>query len=372
LQETIRKQRAWFWKNKNKSKMKQGGLIFSLLIIMTVIISSCSKKSNTSVQAARNKYAWVAGMQDSTGYGMILFSADSGETWIRQGQGTAALQGININDIWAVDQNNVWAVCSGNVILRTPDGGQTWARVQAPNNKTAANLLAVSIVNNTNIWISGSGGAVYNSADNGNTWRMFDTTFFHEGMMQGIWAITSQKVFVVGGIDLRGFIGYTLNGGTTWDSVSPANDYNRNEWISVVASGNTIVIYGGKSHYMVSTDGGSTWQNDSVNAGGGGGGADINHMVMLNSQTWWAALDLDHIYLTTDGGSAWTAQAPVILDGEFLVGIDAWDSHLALVVGTLSGWPEKGSVLRTSNSGTTWETIHTYNSYLNKVSFIKQ
>lgn len=294
---------------------------------------------------------------------------------MRQGEGIAALKNIDVNDIWAVDENNVWAVGSGNSILKTVDGGQTWTSLQAPANKANTALSAISIVNKTNIWISGSGGTVYNSTDNGNTWKMFDTTFFHVGLMQGIWAITSQKVYVVGGIDFpqeRGFIAYTLNGGTTWDSVYPANDYNRNEWIGVTASGNTIVIYGGKSHYMVSTDGGATWENDSVNAGGGGGGADINHMVMLDTRTWWAALDLDHIYLTIDGGSSWTTQEPIVQDGEFLVGIDAWDSHLALAVGTLAGWPEKGSVLRTSNSGTTWETIHTYNSYLKKVSFIKQ
>jgi len=50
---------------------------------------------------------------------MILFSADSGKTWVRQGEGTTALKDIDVRDIWAVDENNIWAVCSSNVILKT-------------------------------------------------------------------------------------------------------------------------------------------------------------------------------------------------------------------------------------------------------------
>jgi len=178
---------------KPKTNMKQLGFLFSVMLIMTGVIISCSKKKNDPQPAERKQYAWVAGMMDSTGYGMILYSADGGETWVRQGQGSAALQNTNVSDIWAVDENNVWAVCSGNVVLKTLDGGQTWTRVPMLANSSGTNLMSVSIVNKTNIWISGSGGTVYNSVDNGITWTMFDTTFFHNGGMQGIWAISPQS-----------------------------------------------------------------------------------------------------------------------------------------------------------------------------------
>jgi photosystem II stability/assembly factor-like uncharacterized protein len=354
--------------------MKRFGLVFSVLLIMTGIISSCSKKSNNSSPAERNKYAWVAGQVDSTGYGQIFFSADSGETWVRQGEGIAALKNIDVNDIWAVDENNIWAIGSGNSILKTIDGGKTWIRLQAPVNQTSGNLLAISIVNKTNIWISGSGGTVYNSADNGNTWKMFDTTFFHVGLMQGIWAITPQKVYVVGGIGVplsRGFIACTLNGGVTWDSVSPANNYNIHEWIGAASYGNTIVVYGGRAHYIVSIDGGLTWMNDSVPGTGGISGADVNHLVMLNSLTWWGAFDLGEIFLTKDGGTTWASQQTG-QTGEYLVGIDAWDSQLALAVGMAASWPKTGPILRTSNGGTNWITKMTSTANLYKVSFIKQ
>jgi photosystem II stability/assembly factor-like uncharacterized protein len=305
---------------------------------------------------------------------MILFSADSGSTWVRQGQGNIALKDIDVWDIWAVDESNVWAVCSDNVILKTQDGGQTWNRVQAPANRTGTRLSAISIVNKTNIWISGSGGTVYNSTDNGSTWTLFDTNFFQKSLMQGIWAVTPLKIYVVGktgGVKPGGFIGYTLDGGATWDSLLPADNFNHNEWIGVCSSGNTTVIYGGKSHYLVSADGGTTWRNDSVPAAGGGGGADINHLIMLNPQTWWGALDMGYIYLTTVGGSAWTLQQTG-QGGSYLVGIDAFDNRLALAVGEAVNWPNRGPILKSSNGGMTWALQKVFRSNLQKVSFIRQ
>ncbi len=354
--------------------MKRFGYLLSILMIMTgIIIDGCKKKENP-VPAERKKYAWVAGEMDSTGYGMIFYSPDGGETWVRQGQGSAALKDINVKDIWAVDENNVWAVGSGNVILKTLDGGQTWTRIQAPANNMTTILYSISIVNTNNIWISGDHGTVYNSTDNGNTWARFDTTFFNNRQLQGIWANTPEKVYVTGGrSSTSGFIGYTQDGGITWDSVSPANDYNQYFWIGVTASGNTIVVYGAKSHYMVSTNGGTTWKNDSTpHAGGGSGPADINHLIMLNSQIWWGALDMGHIYLTNDGGSTWTGQTtPANLGTDYMTGIDAWDSQLALSVGNFGGWPLYGPIIKTSNGGTNWVLKQSYNSSLNKVSFIK-
>ena len=154
-------------------------------------------------------------------------------------------------------------------------------------------------------------------------------------------------------------------------TVSSSDDYNKNEWIGVTSSGNTILVYGGKSHYVFSTDGGLTWKNDSVEAGGGAMKADFNHMIMLNPQTWWGAMDEGHIFLTTDGGTTWTSQQ-TSEGGSYLFGIDAWDSRLALVVGQTNNWPNRGPILKSSNGGAIWGLKKVYRSNLSKVSFIKQ
>ena len=96
--------------------MKKNTVLISVVMMVIFINITCCKKNdnNNPVPAEKKKYAWVVGLQDSTGYGMILFTPDAGETWVRQGQGSAALQGIDLHDIWAVDEYNVWATGSKN------------------------------------------------------------------------------------------------------------------------------------------------------------------------------------------------------------------------------------------------------------------
>lgn len=348
--------------------MKHFGFLFSVMMIMLAIAFNGCKNEDNPVPSEREKYVWVSGSIDSTGYGMILYSADGGENWERQGEGNPSLRGIDVQDIWAVDDKTVWAVGSRNVILKTLDGGKNWVQVQAPENNPDTFLSSICIVNQTNIWISGSGGTVYSSTDNGNTWTRFDPTFFNSHFMQGIWAITPQKVYVVGNDQERGYIFCTTDGGATWDSISPSADYNRHSWIGVTSNKNTIVIYGRASHYIASTDGGITWKNDSVPTGGG---ADINDLMMLNPETWWGAFDYNQFYLTNDGGSVWIRQLTVN-NTMFMFGIDAWDSQFALAVSRNSGMPLRGFILKTVNGGTNWEVKQSYSSRLSKITFIKQ
>lgn len=351
--------------------MKYFGFLFSVIMIMMAIVFNCCKKEDNPVPSVREKCAWVAGSIDSTGYGMILYSADGGENWERQGEGNPSLLEIHVLDIWAVDDQTVWAVGSGNVILKTLDGGKNWVQVQSPANIPNTWLNSICIVNQTNIWISGSYGTVYSSTDNGNTWTKFDPTIFQNQNMQGIWAITPQKVYVAGNGQERGYIFCTTDGGATWDSISPSADYNRNMWLGVTSYKNTIVIYGRASHYIASTDGGITWKNDSVPAGGGGGGADINDLFMLNPETWWGAFDLGQIFLTDDGGSSWIKQETNHKE-QWMFGIDAWDSHFALAVSRNAYPPLSGLIMKTVNGGTTWEVKQSYSSRLSKVTFTKQ
>ena len=170
----------------------------------------------------------------------------------------------------------------------------------------------------------------------------------------------------------RGFIGYTLDGGATWDSITPADNFNKWEWIGVVASGNTIVIYGSKAHYIVSTDGGSTWENNLVPNTGGMNAADINDLIMLDPQTWWGAFDMGQIFITTDGGTTWTEQQTPGIGGTFTVGIDTWDGQLALAVPFADFYPPVCPVIKTENRGATlWDRTYICKSNLWKVTFIK-
>ena len=346
--------------------------LFLALSSQFVFLNGCRNKNNEPVPTpVKMKYAWVVGDEDSTHYGMILFTQDGCVTWHRQGEGSPALLGVNIMDVWAIDTNNVWAVGTGNRILKTIDRGKTWARITGPNTGSIADLSSISMVGSSDIWISGDKGIVYHSKDGGNSWIMFDTAFFHNGLMQGVYAINSQIAYVAGGIGARGFIARTSDGGLTWDSVVPENNYNRNEWIGVKATDpNHIIVYGVKAHYLFSADAGQSWKNDSVPGTGGTEGADINCLTMLTAQTCWGAFDYDGIYITTDNGTSWTTQSSAGPGAMYLFGIDYYDRNQAIIVAK-SSLSLTGKIMITSNGGNTWEFKYQSRSRLCKVSFIK-
>jgi hypothetical protein len=196
-------------------------------------------------------------------------------------------------------------------------------------------------------------------------------------MLQGLCAVNEDIIYVVGGANtrenLRGFIGYTSDGGMSWDTVELDNNYNKHEWIGASNYGTeNIVVYGIQGHYSFTGDGGASWTNDSTEIGGGDNGADINCLKMLGPGSWWAALDYDHIVLTHDSGASWTDQGSAGPGNMFLMGIDYYNDNYALVTGQAAGWPPGGKILKTSNGGDDWKMVFDSETYILKVSFVSE
>lgn len=344
------------------------------ICMVTVIVIGCKKDSDPEPLKENKIKAWVVGDQDSTTYGMILYTEDGGESWVRQGQGSPALQGIDVNDIYVIDSANVWAVCSRNVIIRTTDGGKTWNRVPAPSNPADPGLFSIFVANNNRIWISGAHGVVYKSDNDGNNWTVFDTNFFQSGFMQGIHAITPDIVYVVGqhgtGLNARGFIAITRDAGTSWDTIAPPDDYNKWWWIGVKATNtDNVIIHGQLGHYTISQDNGLTWKNDSIMKSGCQS-QDMNDLVMVSPLIFWCAGD-NYILKTTNGGSSWMKQSS---DSSpfcpYQVSIDAINDQTAIIVWENAGGENIGKIQKTTDGGNTWTLKLEIGSRLKKVSYV--
>jgi len=356
--------------------MKKIAVLITLLAIgMLIIVGGCKKDDSPTEE--KKKYAWATGKIDSTGYGTILFTSDAGETWARQGIDNPAFEGVEFSDIWAIDENTVWATGSKNTILKTTNGGLNWVKVTPPAQIPEAGLGCINIYEKNNIWISGAVGGtgiIYRSTDGGNTFTLLDTTYFQRKAIQGVLATGPGQVYATGGdIDRgeTGFISNSTDNGITWDSIVLDDNYNKWEWISVVSFENTIVVYGGKGRYTVSTDGGTSWNNDSIPIGGVNG-ADINYLKMIDAQTWWAACDLGNVWKTSNGGDHWTQQSvPDEVKNSFMVGLDIWDRDIALMVASGFHPPFDGPILKTKNGGDQWEKVYTADAPLWKISFIR-
>ncbi|MBE0648367.1 MAG: hypothetical protein IH596_11340 [Bacteroidales bacterium] len=348
--------------------------LFSLLLIVSIAgyaVVSCEKSTTPSDAPENTKIvAWAVGAMDTNNVGVILYTDDAGETWSRQGD-TAMFLGVDINNVWAIDQSNAWIVCSGNKIFRTINGGVTWIPVITPAIQGPPSLYGISVVGNTEIWISGSSGTVYKSVDAGNNWTVYDTNSFRRGLIQGICAITSDIIYVAGefatGQGPWGFIARTLNGGTTWDSISLPGGFNQYRWIGVTATdSNNIVVYGSTGHYAVTHNGGNFWYTPGqVDPG------DINDLVMISSESYWGAFDYDMIFKTFDGGETWLEQTSKGPLNQFLVGIDTYYTQRALIVGESADSTRSGKIINTTDGGNNWSLRHVSPAKLQKVSFAK-
>jgi photosystem II stability/assembly factor-like uncharacterized protein len=345
-----------------------------IILASALFISACSS-TTTPVDSAR--IAWAVGncAPAETGYASILKTTDGGATWSRQGVGQASLLGIDLADVKAIDAQHVWAVGTKSTIVHTTDGGATWMAVATPLTSQVG-LQSIDIVNGTHIYVTGEEGTVLRSTNAGATWSMCDTTGFNGAMIQGVHAISGDRVMICGGITVEndlalGFNRTTTNGGASWESVEFPNNFNRHELIGAYHYGTTLVFYGTTNYYVVSRDNGITWRADSTAvAGGTNGGADINHLIMLSENTWWASMDMGHILRTENAGTTWSDYAEN-LRGTFMLGIDAFDSNNAISVGETVGFPRTGPIARTTDGGATWTKVFSHDNALFHVSCVR-
>jgi len=150
------------------------------------------------------------------------------------------------------------------VILRTSNGGNTWARIATEPNQVGTeggSNHALWTIGTTHIWYPGNGTAstVYRSTDGGATWA-FSTLPFTAAFTQAIAFINTQVGFVAssGGLAAR-----TTDGGVTWTS---ATFPGTGSLYGAAVNGTDFFATRGTTIYR-STDLGVTWTSSYVGSG---------------------------------------------------------------------------------------------------------
>lgn len=165
----------------------------------------------TSVVFVDQKRGWAAGH-----WGVILKTDDGGETWALQRSDTSVDQPLF--SISFRDAEHGWAVGLWSIILKTDDGGRTWSTQKLDKSagvaKGGLNLYSVFPGAGQDVFATGEKGTVLESADNGATWRA-SLTGYNGTLWTG--ARADDGVLYVGG--LRGHIFRSADNGTTWTPV---------------------------------------------------------------------------------------------------------------------------------------------------------
>lgn len=172
-----------------------------------------SDSTLTSVTFVDAKHGWAAGH-----WGVILKTEDGGETWALQRSDTTVDQPVF--SIAFRDAQHGWAVGLWSLLLSTDDGGNTWKRQTLDAGKgtgagkSGLNLYAVFMDAQQEVYVAGEQGTVLKSTDNGVSWQVTQT-----GYKGTLWSgtVSADHVLYVAG--LRGNLFASRDRGATWQAM---------------------------------------------------------------------------------------------------------------------------------------------------------
>lgn len=180
---------------------------------------------------------------------VILFTRDGGATWTRQYQGPD-LQ-ASFLDVLAVDAQRAIAVGSDGLYLATTDGGRTWERRQVGAEDAHFNRITRS--GSAHLFLAGERGTLLRSPDLGATWQRMDAPY--EGSFYGILPLDRPNLLAHG---LRGHVYRSADDGASWQAVACPQPVLVATAVRV--RGDRVILAGQARSLLVSADLGRTVQ----------------------------------------------------------------------------------------------------------------
>lgn len=105
-------------------------------------------------------------------YGVFLRTRDGGETWTVEGNRLENPDNYHLYDIARTSTGTVIVVGEAGTLLRSPDDGNEWERVDAPYTGSYFGAVAAS---DDSLLIYGLRGNIFRSVDQGVSWTPVDT-----------------------------------------------------------------------------------------------------------------------------------------------------------------------------------------------------
>jgi photosystem II stability/assembly factor-like uncharacterized protein len=285
----------------------------------------------------------------------IVRTTDGGVNWTVQTP-TSAVTFQFLLGVSCADASTCTAVGNNGTIVRSADGGATWA---AQSSGTQAHLHGVSCSDANTCTAVGNfravdGGAamILRTTNGGTTWTQQASGTISR--LAGVSCPDANTCTAVGGVDdvtspwgTRATILRTTDGGATWTLQSPSRDPNDAvpelfgvSFINV----NTGTAVGALSTILRTYQGGEDWSPQQPNTN-----QIVRSVSMTGVDTGMAAADRS-ILAATPPGTPWT---PVSGDG--VLGISCTDANTCTAVGAGDSLHStRGDILHTTDAGATW------------------
>lgn len=255
--------------------------------------------------------------------GTVLRTVDGGTTWATT-QTPCSWYALPdcvgyeyLWDIVATSAEDAWAVGSFGAVIHTIDGGASWATLKSGGD--VDDLKHIARAPDGSLWVAGRAG-VYRSTDEGATWTGGRPSPDAE-IVNDIVPISGAEAWAVGnGTQMH--VWHTTDGGATWPAAwdypaAPTGDPKELLAIAISPQGRLWAVgtlcAADTDPYChtiqtLSDDGGSTWSISPV------AGDTLTSIVAVSNTTAWAAGIPGAVRKTTDGGQTWLAQMPGITD----------------------------------------------------------
>ena len=325
--------------------------------------SLCAIKMNPSGLGIATGYVRTA----SGTTGIILRTSDFGQSWSRGFDRPQYNTVISPSDsIWILIGNDWWGahgVAYQTCITRSSNTGLTWEKVFQVSYPSPAPRTGVWIPEHNIVLAAGFYGAMYKSTDIGKTWTSLwnNPRTFHDITFVYVPEANTSFGFAVGD---WGTLMRSTDRGVNWSvtTIDAVDSY----YLTTVEAKDKIVWIGGAGRKLArSTDRGISWERVATPLDSSRySGYVFNSIAVFDSKRCMASATLPdyfnietHAIYTTDGGGCWKRITP--RRGLMINAVALPSSQYVLMAG--ADWTEftneKGFIWRSSNAGSTWDSL---------------
>jgi len=284
--------------------------------------------SFTDVSFVSNDVGWVSGE-----HATILKTTDGGNTWAAQIGGDPGRAEPRIGQLRVLDERHGWAVQDGPRLLRTTDG-QNWEEVKGEFPRGVPVLDYAFTSPDHGILLGGNGDAFYVTNDGGGHWTSVGSCKLNatvQGLAQtpGCHFIQLQMLsertglalgWWDGGTNERLVLFRTDDAGEHWNDVVPDATESRYAQTFFTDVNHGVLLFSDMKT-CITVDGGKTWRtllSGKIDLTGGGS------IRFADKDVGWALGHSPHnrdafrVSFTTDGGQHWQNSTDVAFPGGVL------------------------------------------------------